>query len=68
MLGSTKNFIQFFNFNFWREIKTGVGGFKPQLKFIKFGHWRLKTRVEQALFDLKIKNKSGSSINPDISK
>ena len=26
MLGSTKNCIQFFNFNFWREMKTGFWG------------------------------------------
>ena len=28
--------------------------------------WRLITRGEQALLNLKIKKKSGSSINPDI--
>ena len=28
--------------------------------------WRLIKRGEQALFNLKIKKKSGSSINPDI--
>ena len=28
--------------------------------------WRLITRGEQALFNLEIKKKSGSSINPDI--
>ena len=39
MLGSIKNCIKFYNFNFWREMKTGLGGFKPRLKFIKFGHW-----------------------------
>ena len=26
MFGSTKNCIQFFNFNFWREIKTSFWG------------------------------------------
>jgi len=26
MLGSTKNCIQFFNLNFWREMKTGFWG------------------------------------------
>ena len=28
--------------------------------------WRLITRGEQAIFNLEIKKKSGSSLNPDI--
>ena len=38
MLGSTKNCIQFFNFNFWREMIPVFGGFKPRLKFIITRH------------------------------
>ena len=47
-------------------MKPVCGGLETRLKFIKFGHWGLITIGEQALFNLEIKKKSGSSITPHI--
>ena len=39
MFGSTKNCFKFFQFQFLvRNENRFLGGFKPRLKFIKFGH------------------------------
>ena len=48
------------NLQSWK-LKNGLS-LIPIAKLI----WRLKTRGEQALFNLEIKKKSVSSINPDI--
>jgi len=42
--------------------------FRHGMSLIPIGQliWRLITRGEQALFNLEIKKKSGSSLNPDI--
>ena len=47
MLGSTKNSIQFSISIFGAKLKPVFGGFKPRLKFIKFGHWLKMVVVKQ---------------------
>ena len=49
------------------EIKSELNTFK-RISLIPIGYliWRSITRGEQAIFNLEIKKKSGSSLNPDI--
>jgi len=42
MFGSTKNCTQFFNFNFWREIKTGIGDYSLNSDTEKVSIYQLK--------------------------
>ena len=39
MFGSTKNCITFLKIYAGAKLKPVFGGFKPRLKFIKFGHY-----------------------------
>ena len=46
--------------NLWQRLNS-FKEFDKRVKLIKFGHWRLISREEQAIFNLEIKKKIKSN-------
>ena len=71
LLYTEQNIVSFLT-KFWRCFDLSIA--QPELKTLELDTylnpdrliWRLITRGEQALFNLEIKKKTGSIINPDI--